>query len=138
MILNDESAFCCDILGFNAFETLADFLNYFFLFLGYFASFARSNIIKCILSSFAVDLLRRLVPILQATWVQVDVFLDARQTWTYKYYRDPNGTYTKWAKEHMRETNSTYEHTVSGGVLFDSNCNLVIYTNTFGIIRVDK
>ena len=112
--MNDVSALC-SVLGFNAFETLADFLNYFFLFLGYFASFARSNIIKCILSSFAVDLLRRLVPILQATWVQVDVFLDARQTWTYKYYRDPNGTYTKWAKEHMRETNSTYEHTVSGG-----------------------
>ena len=48
-------------------------------------------------------------------WVQVDVFLDARQTWTYHQYGDPNGTYTKWAKEHMRETNSTYEHTVSEG-----------------------
>ena len=52
---------------------------------------------------------------LQATWVQVDVLLDARQTLTYHQYRDANGTYTKWAKQHMVETNSTYEHTVSEG-----------------------
>ena len=71
----------------------------------------RSRIVKCILSSFIVDFVRRLVPMLQATWVQVDVLLDARQTLTYHKYRDPNGTYTKWAKEYMRETNSTYEHT---------------------------
>ena len=38
--------------------------------------------------------------------------------WTYHQHRDPNGTYTKWAKEHMREANSTYEHTVSEGYFF--------------------
>ena len=75
----------------------------------------RSKIVKCILSSFVVDFVRRLVPMLQATWVQVDVLLDARQTWTYHKYRDPNGTFTNWAKDHMWKTNSTYEHTVSEG-----------------------
>ena len=75
----------------------------------------RSKIVKCILSSSIVDFVRRLVPMLQATWVQVDVLLDARQTLTYHQHRDPNGTYTKWAKQHMVETNSTYEHTVSEG-----------------------
>merc|ERR1719245_2757865 len=83
--------------------------------LGYFAMITRSKTVKCILSSFVVDFVRRLVPMLQATWVQVDVLLDARQTFTYHQYRDPNGTYTKWAKQHMVETNSTYEHTVSEG-----------------------
>ena len=51
-------------------------------------------------------------------WVQVDVILDARQMLTYYDYRDLNGTYTKWAKKHVRETNSTYEHTVSEGYFF--------------------
>ena len=105
----------CDI---NAFETVADFLFHSFLFSGYFAMLKRSRIAKCILSSFIVDFVRRLVPMLQATWVQVDVLLDARQTLTYQKYRDPNGTYTKWAKDHMMETNSTYEHTVSEGYFF--------------------
>ena len=64
---------------------------------------------------------------LQATWVQVDVLLDARQTLTYQKYTDTNGTYTKWAKEHMMETNSTYEHTVSEGYFFTA---LVIWSLT--------
>ena len=102
-------------LSFNAFETVADFLFYIFLCLGYVARIKRSKTVKCILSSFVVDFVRRLVPMLQATWVQVDVLLDARQTWTYHKYRDPNGSYTKWAKKHMNETYSTYEHTVSEG-----------------------
>ena len=67
------------------------------------------------LSSFAVDFTRRILPMLKATWVQVDVLLDARQTWTYYSHADPNGTYAKWSKDCTRETNSRYGHSVSEG-----------------------
>ena len=48
-------------------------------------------------------------------WVQVDVLLDARQTWTYHDHAYTNGTYNKWAKDYMRLTNSSHEHSVSEG-----------------------
>ena len=51
----------------------------------------------------------------QAAWVQVDVLLDLRQTWTYYKYTDDNGSYVGWAKDFMEKTNSTYEHSVSHG-----------------------
>ena len=51
----------------------------------------------------------------QATWVQVDVLLDARQTWTYFNHADSNGSYSNWAKDFRERTNSTYEHSVSQG-----------------------
>ena len=50
-----------------------------------------------------------------AIWIQIDVILDVRQTWTYLSHADPNGAYVKWAKDFMGKTNSTYEHTVSQG-----------------------
>ena len=52
---------------------------------------------------------------LQATWVQVDILLDARQTWTYHDHAYTNGTYNKWAKDNMIRTNSSNEHSVSEG-----------------------
>ena len=50
-----------------------------------------------------------------AIWIQVDVFLDIRQTSTYLDFADPNGTYVEWAKEFMERTNSTYEPKISQG-----------------------
>ena len=50
-----------------------------------------------------------------AIWMQVDVILDIKQTWTYLDYASPNGTYVDWAKNITGKTNSTYEHTVSQG-----------------------
>ena len=62
-----------------------------------------------------MDFIRRLVPLLQATWIQADVILDGRQTWTYYKHADPNNSdYTKWAEDYRERTNSTYTHTVSG------------------------
>ena len=70
--------------------------------------------IQCVLTSFLLDFFRRLVPLLQAMWVQADVILDGRQTWTYYKHAQPNDSdYAKWADDYMKETNSTHKHTVS-------------------------
>ena len=61
-----------------------------------------------------IDFIRRLVPLLQATWIQADVILDGRQTWTYYKHADPNNSdYSKWAEDYRERTNSTHAHTVS-------------------------
>ena len=68
---------------------------------------------KCILTSSLVEFFRRLFPLFQATWVQVDVLLDGRQTLTYYNHAYSNGTYADWSEKFLQETNSTYHHTVS-------------------------
>ena len=82
---------------------------------GCYSKFAENCVIKYLLTCCLIDYVRRLVPIFQASWVQVDVLLDARQTWTYFNHADSNGTYADWAKEFRERTNSTYEHSVSPG-----------------------
>ena len=72
-------------------------------------------IVNYILTNHLMSFIRRIVPALQAMWVQVDVFLDARQTWTYYDHAYTNGTYNKWAKDHMLITNSSNEKSVSEG-----------------------
>ena len=87
----------------------------FFLLLGLFSCCTRNRIVRCVLTtSFVIDFIRRLVPLLQATWIQADVILDGRQTWTYYKHADPNNSdYAKWAEDYRERTNSTYTHTVS-------------------------
>ena len=71
--------------------------------------------VRYLLTSCVVELIRRIMPLFQATWVQLDVLLDARQTFIYYNYADPNGSYADWAQHYMRKSNSSYKHTVSEG-----------------------
>lgn len=75
----------------------------------------KTRIIGWVLTSCIVDFLGRFLPMLQATWVQVDVFLDARQTWTYYDHSNSNGTYSIWAEKFMEQSNSTDIHSISNG-----------------------
>ena len=49
----------------------------------------------------------------QATWVQVDIFLDIRQTVVYRDHAQPNGSYADWATDFKNKTG--YKHSVSLG-----------------------
>ena len=71
--------------------------------------------VRYLLTSCVVEFIRRIMPMFQATWVQLDVLLDARQTLIYYNYADPNGSYADWAQDYMRKSNSSYKHTVSEG-----------------------
>ena len=84
----------------------------FYLRSGWFSFCTQNPIFQCVLTSFLLDFFRRLVPLLQAMWVQADVILDARQTWTYYKHAQPNDSdYAKWADVYMKETNSTHKQT---------------------------
>ena len=54
----------------------------------------------------------------QATWVQMDVLSDARQTWTYCAHANLNGSYANWARKIMQKNNSANFYTLSSGYYY--------------------
>ena len=74
---------------------------------------ANSKIGKAIMKSRAVKFVRRMLPLLLAVWVKIDMFLDVRQSVTYYNHGTVDGAYAKWALKYQNERNSTYLHTVS-------------------------
>ena len=78
---------------------------------------ANSKIGKSIAKSRPVKFVRRLLPLFLALWVQIDMFLDVRQSITYYSHGTVDGAYAKWALSYQNETNSTYLHSVSNTYL---------------------
>ena len=61
-----------------------------------------------------VKLVMRVVPLLLALWMNVDMCLDANQAKTYHEHSfDTNGSYRLWAMKYRNATNDTYLQTVS-------------------------
>ena len=80
---------------------------------GFSEKIASSKIGRVFMDNCVVRFFKRMIPLLLALWINVDMILDVRQNITYYRHSFSDAEYAKWALQYQNETNSTYLQSVS-------------------------
>ena len=80
---------------------------------GVFEKIASSKIGRDFMDNCVVRFVKRMIPLLLAVWIKVDMILDVRQSIIYYRHGFSDAEYAEWALRYQNETNSTYLQSVS-------------------------